>query len=57
MSYRIAIVATHPIRYQAPWFRAMALHSELDLEVFFCHRDSIEVAVNGVLEAVHAVAR
>ncbi len=38
MSYRLAIVTTHPIQYQAPWFRAMAAHPELDLEVFFCHR-------------------
>ena len=38
MSYRVAIVTTHPIQYQAPWFRAMAVHPELDLEVFFCHR-------------------
>jgi glycosyltransferase involved in cell wall biosynthesis len=38
MSYRIAVVTTHPIQYQAPWFRAMASHPQIDLEVFFCHR-------------------
>src|SRR5450759_2107818 len=38
MSYRIAIVTTHPIQYQAPWFRAMAAHPELEVVVFFCHR-------------------
>jgi glycosyltransferase involved in cell wall biosynthesis len=37
LPYRIAIVTTHPIQYQAPWFRAMAAHPELDIEVFFCH--------------------
>jgi glycosyltransferase involved in cell wall biosynthesis len=37
LPYRIAIVTTHPIQYQAPWFRAMAAHPELDLDVFFCH--------------------
>ena len=37
LPYHIAIVTTHPIQYQAPWFRAMAAHPELDLEVFFCH--------------------
>jgi glycosyltransferase involved in cell wall biosynthesis len=37
LPYRVAIVTTHPIQYQAPWFRAMAAHPELDLEVFFCH--------------------
>ncbi|MGA1999963.1 MAG: glycosyltransferase family 4 protein [Terriglobales bacterium] len=38
MPHRLAIVTTHPIQYQAPWFRAMAAHPELDLEVFFCHQ-------------------
>jgi glycosyltransferase involved in cell wall biosynthesis len=33
---RLAIVASHPIQYQAPWFRALARVT--DLEVFFCHR-------------------
>ena len=35
-SYRLAIVASHPIQYQAPWFRALA--RETDLTVFFCHK-------------------
>jgi len=35
---RIAIVTTHPIQYQAHWFRAMATHPGIDLDVFFCHR-------------------
>jgi glycosyltransferase involved in cell wall biosynthesis len=38
MPFRVAVVATHPIQYQAPWFRALAQHPEIDLEVFFCHR-------------------
>jgi glycosyltransferase involved in cell wall biosynthesis len=33
---RVAIVASHPIQYQAPWFRALA--ERTDLTVFFCHR-------------------
>lgn len=33
---RLAIVASHPIQYQAPWFRALARACELD--VLFCHR-------------------
>ncbi|MGH9384219.1 MAG: glycosyltransferase family 4 protein [Vicinamibacterales bacterium] len=33
---RLAIVASHPIQYQAPWFRALAHHVELD--VLYCHR-------------------
>jgi glycosyltransferase involved in cell wall biosynthesis len=34
---RLAILATHPIQYQAPWFRAMAAHPDLDIKVFYCH--------------------
>jgi glycosyltransferase involved in cell wall biosynthesis len=37
LSYRIAVVSTHPIQYHAPWFRKLANVSELELEVFFCH--------------------
>ncbi|MDR1988973.1 MAG: glycosyltransferase family 4 protein [Acidobacteriaceae bacterium] len=33
---RLAIVTSHPIQYQAPWFRALA--AQIDLEIFFCHR-------------------
>lgn len=32
---RLAIVTTHPIQYQVPWFRALAAQSEVDLTVFF----------------------
>lgn len=35
---RLAIVTTHPIQYQAPWFRALAAHPDIDLEVLFCHQ-------------------
>jgi glycosyltransferase involved in cell wall biosynthesis len=34
--HRLAIVASHPIQYQAPWFRALARAT--DATVFFCHR-------------------
>jgi glycosyltransferase involved in cell wall biosynthesis len=33
---RLAVVTSHPIQYQAPWFRALA--ERVDLHVFFCHR-------------------
>lgn len=33
---RLAVVASHPIQYQAPWFRALA--QAVDLDVYFCHR-------------------
>jgi glycosyltransferase involved in cell wall biosynthesis len=38
MKHHLAIVATHPIQYQAPWFRALAERPEIDLEVLYCHR-------------------
>jgi glycosyltransferase involved in cell wall biosynthesis len=34
----LGVVATHPIQYQAPWFRALAAHPQFDLHVFFCHK-------------------
>lgn len=36
MTFRLAVVTSHPIQYQAPYFRALARAVELD--VFFCHR-------------------
>ena len=35
---RLAILASHPIQYQAPWFRALA--KAVDLQVFFAHRQT-----------------
>jgi glycosyltransferase involved in cell wall biosynthesis len=35
-STRLAVVSSHPIQYQAPWFVSLARH--LDLHVFYCHR-------------------
>ncbi len=35
---RLAIITTHPIQYHAPWYRALALNPEIELEVFYCHR-------------------
>lgn len=32
---RVAIVATHPIQYQVPWFQGLARRAELDLTVFY----------------------
>lgn len=33
---RLGIIATHPIQYQAPWFRALAESGLVDLKVYFC---------------------
>ena len=35
---KLGILASHPIQYQAPWFRELA--KRCDLEVFFAHRPS-----------------
>jgi glycosyltransferase involved in cell wall biosynthesis len=39
---RLAILTTHPIQYQAPWFRALAAHPDLEVEVFFAHKATPE---------------
>jgi glycosyltransferase involved in cell wall biosynthesis len=37
---RVGVLATHPIQYYAPWYRGLA--KEVDLEVFFCHRQTAD---------------
>jgi glycosyltransferase involved in cell wall biosynthesis len=37
---RVGLLATHPIQYYAPWYRALA--RSVDLEVFFSHRQTPE---------------
>ncbi len=32
---RLAIVATHPIQYYAPWFQRVAAEPDFDLKVFY----------------------
>lgn len=34
--YRLAVVASHPIQYQAPLFRALADHPQINPSVYFC---------------------
>ena len=34
---RLAIVASHPVQYQVPWFRALAAEPGLEVEVLFGH--------------------
>ena len=36
MSYRLAIVETHPIQYKVPWFRLLHERPDVDLTVFYC---------------------
>ncbi len=33
---RLAILTTHPIQYQVPWFRKLSRQPGIDLTVFFC---------------------
>jgi len=40
---RLAIVASHVIQYQDPFFRLLAADPELDLTVFYCSRAGAEV--------------
>ncbi|HYO76359.1 MAG TPA: glycosyltransferase family 4 protein [Thermoanaerobaculia bacterium] len=41
--YRVAVIASHVIQYQAPFFRLLAAEPELDLEVVYCSRAGAEV--------------
>jgi glycosyltransferase involved in cell wall biosynthesis len=39
---RLAILATHPIQYHAPWYRGLAADGRLQVKVFFCHQATPE---------------
>lgn len=41
--YRVALVASHVIQYQDPFFRLLAADPEIDLTVYFCSRAGAEV--------------
>lgn len=38
--YHIGILATHPIQYYIPWYRAMSVHPDISLKVFYCYRQT-----------------
>lgn len=38
MNKHVAFIATHPIQYHAPFFKALAADSFFELTVFFCHK-------------------
>ncbi|MBS1875387.1 MAG: glycosyltransferase family 4 protein [Acidobacteria bacterium] len=44
--YRLAVLTSHPIQYQAPLFRALAQTSEVDLDVLFCSQGSVGLHVD-----------
>lgn len=39
---RLAIISTHPIQYNAPWFRRLAAPDQLEVRVFFTWRADTE---------------
>jgi glycosyltransferase involved in cell wall biosynthesis len=41
--YRLAVLASHPIQYQAPLFRALAAHPQIDLHVYFLSQRGLEL--------------
>ena len=43
MTRRLAIVASHVIQYQDPFFRALAADPQIDVTVFYCSRAGAEV--------------
>jgi glycosyltransferase involved in cell wall biosynthesis len=42
--FRVLAVATHPVQYQVPIFRRMAVHEDLDLRVAYCTLRGAEAA-------------
>ena len=42
-AFRVALVASHVIQYQDPFFRLLAAEPEIDLTVFYCSRAGAEV--------------
>ena len=38
--YKIGILATHPIQYYARWYQELAKRPDVELKVFYCHRQS-----------------
>jgi len=39
---RLAIIASHPIQYQDPFFRRLAREDDVDLTVFYCSRHGLD---------------
>ena len=39
---RLAILATHPIQYHAPWYRGLVADGRLQIKVFYCHQATPE---------------
>lgn len=39
---RLGLIATHPVQYQVPWFRALQARPEVDLTVLYAHLPSAQ---------------
>src|SRR5258708_2892676 len=44
--YRVLFVASHPVQYNAPVFRRMAQHPQLDILVAYCTLHGAESAID-----------
>jgi len=44
--YKMGILATHPIQYLSPWYRALAAHPEVDLMVYYAHQQTPQGQAN-----------
>lgn len=44
--YRVLLVCTHPVQYQAPLFPLMAQHPRLDIQVAYCSLQGAEAALD-----------
>jgi len=40
--FRLAVLASHPIQYQAPLFRSLSVRPDIELHVFFCCRFGLD---------------
>lgn len=41
MNQKLAIITTHPIQYNAPWFRLLARRGRIDVKVFYTWGESV----------------
>jgi len=40
--YKIGIISTHPIQYYSPLYKAVSDHPEINLKVYYCHKQTQE---------------
>lgn len=45
-TYRLAVLNSHPIQYFAPLYRRLAQEQEVDIVVYYCHRQGSETYVD-----------